>query len=321
MDFDYFYGRETEQFAFYQIPKTLITDDKFAGISMEAKVLYSLMLDRAALSAKNEWLDEDGKVFIYYTLEKIMEDMHCANQKATKMLKELESKAGLIERQKQGQGKPTKIYVKDFATDLHSNGAEKRKIQIHENHDSETHENHDSRVMKITSPDSWKSCTNNTKNNNTKINNTNLINPSAESASPKLTVVKMEDKEDGIRLRQQYENYLREKLDIDIIVQRSPLDARRINEVLELMVDVLCSRAKTIRIAGENKPIEVVKAQFMKIDVSHLEYILDCFNNQTTDIRNIKQYMLTTIYNAPLTIDHYYTAKVSYDMANWKETV
>ncbi len=321
MDFDYFYGRETEQFAFYQIPKTLITDDKFAGISMEAKVLYSLMLDRAALSAKNEWLDEDGKVFIYYTLEKIMEDMHCANQKATKMLKELEAKAGLIERQKQGQGKPTKIYVKDFATDLHGNGEEKRKNLTHENHDSETHENHDSRVMKITSPDSWKSCTNNTKNNNTKINNTNLINPSAESASPKLTVVKMEDKEDGIRLRQQYENYLREKLDIDIIVQRSPLDARRINEVLELMVDVLCSRAKTIRIAGENKPIEVVKAQFMKIDVSHLEYILDCFNNQTTDIRNIKQYMLTTIYNAPLTIDHYYTAKVSYDMANWKETV
>ena len=313
MDFDYFYGRETEQFAFYQIPKTLITDYKFAGISMEAKVLYLLMLDRAALSAKNEWLDEDGKVFIYYTLEKIMEDIHCDNQKATKMLKELESKAGLIERQKQGQGKPTKIYVKDFATDLHGNGEEKRK--------NLTHENHDSRVMKITSPDSWKSCTNNTKNNNTKINNTNLINPSAESASPKLTVVKMEDKEDGIRLRKQYENYLREKLDIDIIVQRSPLDARRINEVLELMVDVLCSRAKTIRIAGENKPIEVVKAQFMKIDVSHLEYILDCFNNQTTDIRNIKQYMLTTIYNAPLTIDHYYTAKVSYDMANWKETV
>lgn len=119
MDFDYFYGRETEQFAFYQIPKFLITDDKFAGISMEAKVLYSLMLDRAALSVKNGWLDEDGKVFIYYKLDKIMVDMHCANQKATKMLKELEAKVGLIERQKQGQGKPTKIYVKDFATGLH----------------------------------------------------------------------------------------------------------------------------------------------------------------------------------------------------------
>ena len=100
MDFDYFYGRGADQFAFYQIPKILITDEKFAGITMESKILYSLMLDRASLSAKNGWLDEDGKVFIYYKLDRIMADMHCANQKATKMLKELEDKAGLIERQK-----------------------------------------------------------------------------------------------------------------------------------------------------------------------------------------------------------------------------
>lgn len=119
VDFDYFYGRGADQFAFYQIPKILITDEKFAGITMESKILYFLMLGRASLSAKNGWLDEDGKVFIYYKFDRIMADMHCANQKATKMLKELEDKAGLIERQKQGQGKPTKIYVKDFATGLH----------------------------------------------------------------------------------------------------------------------------------------------------------------------------------------------------------
>lgn len=68
-------------------------------------------------------------------------------------------------------------------------------------------------------------------------------------------------------------------------------------------------------------PVDVVKTQFMKIDSGHMEYILDCFKNQITDIRNVKQYLLATIYNAPLTIDHYYTAKVSYDMAHWKETV
>ena len=83
MDFDYFYGRGADQFAFYQIPKILITDEKFAGITMESKILYSLMLDRASLSAKNGWLDEDGKVFIHYKLDRIMTDMHCANQKAT----------------------------------------------------------------------------------------------------------------------------------------------------------------------------------------------------------------------------------------------
>ena len=162
MDFDYFYGRGADQFAIYQIPKILITDEKFAGITMESKILYSLMLDRASLSAKNGWLDEDGKVFIYYKLDRIMADMHCANQKATKMLKELEDKAGLIERQKQGQGKPTKIYVKDFATGLHDYGPDRRIIQTHENHDSETNENHESRNVIITGPDSWKSCTNNT---------------------------------------------------------------------------------------------------------------------------------------------------------------
>lgn len=83
VDFNYFYGRGADQFAFYQIPKILITDEKFAGITMESKILYSLMLDRASFSAKNGWLDEDGKVFIYYKLDRIMADMHCANQKAT----------------------------------------------------------------------------------------------------------------------------------------------------------------------------------------------------------------------------------------------
>lgn len=126
---------------------------------------------------------------------------------------------------------------------------------------------------------------------------------------------------DGIRLRKQYEDYLREKLSIDILIQSNPVEAGRINEILDLMVDVLCSNAKTIRISGDDKPIDVVKAQFMKIDSGYLEYILDCFKNQISDIRNVKQYLLATIYNAPLTIDHYYTARVSYDMANWKETV
>ena len=304
MVFDYFYGRETEQYAFYQIPKVLITDDKFSGITMDSKLLYSLMLDRSSLSAKNGWLDEEGRVYIFYTLEQIMADMHCANQKATKLLKELETKAGLIERQKQGQGKPTRIYVKDFATGLPGD----------KNRQSQTHENRESRDVIITSPDSWKSFTNNTNTNQTDLSQTDLINLSVVSADPKRKEARIG--EDKIRLRKQYEDYLREKLSIDFFIKRNPYDAGRINEILELMVDVLCSKAKTIRISGDNKPIEVVKAQFMKIDSGHLEYILDCFKNQISDIRNMKQYLLATIYNAPLTIDHYYTAKVSYDMAN-----
>lgn len=127
--------------------------------------------------------------------------------------------------------------------------------------------------------------------------------------------------DDPMRIRKQYENYLREKLSIDILIQSNPYEVGRINEIFDLMVDVLCSTAKTIHISGDDKPVDVVKAQFMKIDSGHMEYVLDCLKNQITDIRNVKQYLLATIYNAPLTIDHYYTAKVSYDMAHWKETV
>lgn len=313
MGFDYFYGRETEQFAFYQIPKVLITDERFADITMDSKFLYSLLLDRSALSAKNGWLDEEGRVYIYYTLEQIMADMHCANQKATKLLKELETKAGLIERQKQGQGKPTRIYVKDFATGLHGDGYRKGKVQTHENHDSQTHENRESRDVKITSPDSWKSCTNKTHINHTDVRETDPINLSVESANPEEKTIRMDD---PMRIRKQYEDCLREKLSIDVLIQNNPCDVGRINEIFNLMLDVLCSTAKTIRISGDDKPIDVVRAQFMKIDSGHMEYILDCFKHQITDIRNVKQYLLATIYNAPLTIDHYYTSKVNYDMTH-----
>ena len=312
MGFDYFYGRGTEQYAFYQVPKILITYYQFADITTDAKLLYSLMLDRSSLSAKNGWLDKEGKVYIFYTLEQIMTDMHCANQKATKLLKELETK-GLIERKKRGQGKVTRIYVRDFATGLHGDGNGERQIETHENHDSQTHENRESRDVKITSPDSWKSCTNNTHINNIDMRKTDPINLSAESANPGEKVVRMDD---PMRIRKQYEDYLREKLRIDVLIQNNPCDVGRINEIFNLMLDVLCSTAKTIRISGDDKPIDVVRAQFMKIDSGHMEYILDCFKHQITDIRNVKQYLLATIYNAPLTIDHYYTSKVNYDMTH-----
>lgn len=155
-----------------------------------------------------------------------MADMHCANQKSTKLLKELETKAGLIERQKQGQGKPTRIYVKDFATGLHGDGDRKSKIV--------THENRESRDVKITSPDSWESFTNNTNTNQTDFSQTDLINLSAESANSGVKVVRMDD---PMRIIKQYENYLREKLSIDILIQSNPYEVGRINEIFDLMVD------------------------------------------------------------------------------------
>ena len=117
VSFSYFYGEESEQFSFYRIPKLLITGAQFKNLSTDAKLLYGLLLDRMSLSAKNGWYDEQGRVYIYYTLEEIMEDMNCGKDKGVKLLSELDTNRGigLIERVKQGQGRPARIYVKRFA--------------------------------------------------------------------------------------------------------------------------------------------------------------------------------------------------------------
>ena len=112
--FDYYYGLEAEQYAFYRIPKVLMSDPLFKTLSLEAKFLYGMMIDRLALSAKNGWKDAEGRIYIYFTIEDICENLTCGKDKAVKALKELEKDIGLIERKKQGQGKPTMIFVKNF---------------------------------------------------------------------------------------------------------------------------------------------------------------------------------------------------------------
>ena len=118
MNFDYYYGDESNQFSFYRIPRQLITGSDFKRLSTDDKLLYGLLLDRMGLSAKNGWYDDAGRVFIYYTLDEIQEDLNCGHDKAVKLLAELDKGKGfgLIERVKQGQGRPAKIYVKRFTT-------------------------------------------------------------------------------------------------------------------------------------------------------------------------------------------------------------
>ena len=116
-ELNYFYNAESEQFTFFRIPKLLVTDERFRSISTDAKLLYGLMLDRMSLSIKNGWTDDLGRVYIYFPIEEVMELLHCKSEKATRLMAELDSKKGigLIERVRQGQGKPSIIYVKNFA--------------------------------------------------------------------------------------------------------------------------------------------------------------------------------------------------------------
>ncbi len=114
--FDYFYGQEADMLSFYRIPKLLFTNDFFKALSTDAKVLYGLTLDRMSLSIKNKWIDEGGRAYIYFSVEDTMEMLNCKKNKAIDTIKELdaESGLGLIEKKRQGQGKPTIIYVKNF---------------------------------------------------------------------------------------------------------------------------------------------------------------------------------------------------------------
>ena len=114
--FDYYYGIEAEQFSFYRVPRLLIKDERFKGLSSDAKLLYGLMLDRMALSMKNGWLDDENRAYIIYTVDSIMEDLGCGKDKAIKVLAELDTNKGigLVERIRRGLGKPDIIYVKNF---------------------------------------------------------------------------------------------------------------------------------------------------------------------------------------------------------------
>ena len=286
---NYFYGPQAEQFAFYRIPKVLFTDPAFRGISTDAKVLYGLLLDRMSLSARNNWLDDAGRVYIIFTVEEVMDALCCADNKATRLLRELEG-VELIERKRRGLGKPSLIYVKNFISE-----SPEPRIQNRENHDSGTVKNATAESLKSRG----------IKNNQ---NNTDL-----SETDPFLSDVAAGTESEGKDDRTRYQEYFLRQFAFDSLVASCPDDEDMLREILELLVDTVCSKRRLIRIAGDDKPAEVVKAQLMKLNSDHLRFVLMCLKENTTLVRNMRQYLLAALYNAPLTMNNYYTARVQHD--------
>ena len=292
---EFFRLEESEQYAFYRVPKVLFTNDRYWNLSTDAKMLYGLLLDRMALSQKNGWVDEEGRVFIIYTIDKIMEALGCGNKKAIQLLSELEKKADLIMRKKQGLGKPNLIYVKKFiATSDTPVERHFLKCQNDTSGDGET-----------TSLGVSKSHGNNTDINYTEFSDTDSIFPSGNGG--------MMDENDRY---QEYFDYFSDQLSMDLLKKDYPYDSEMLDNILELIVETVCTKRPLIRIGAEERPAEIVRSRFMKLNVEHIRYVMDCFKENTTKIRNIRQYMLTTIYNAPTTIDTYYDALVRHDMSH-----
>ena len=118
--------------------------------------------------------------------------------------------------------------------------------------------------------------------------------------------------------RAEYRALLLKNIEYPILAQNNPMDTMRLDELVELMLDVVCSKRATIRIAGENMPAEVVKSRFLKLNAEHIQYVLDCLKDNPPRIRNIKQYLLAALYNAPLTIENYYAAQIDHDLCGGK---
>ena len=155
IEYSYFNGLTADRYAFYRIPKALVKHERFRRMSGDAKLLYAFLLDRMSLSLKNGWQDKDGNAYIICTLEEIMAAINCAKQKAVKLLDELEQQFRLIERRRQGLGKPNLVYVKDLYAGLTESNFKK-------------YENQTSASLKIEPLEVWKSNSNKTDSNHRK---------------------------------------------------------------------------------------------------------------------------------------------------------
>ena len=328
LNLDYYYGTEAEQYSFYRVPKTLLTDSRYKGVSIEAKVLYGLLLDRMSLSVRNGWMDKDRRVYIYFTQEDAMALMSCGKDKATRLFRELDQGGiGLIERKKQGQGRPTRIYVKNFT--LPPEPGQPRQSDQTPPEGPQTAEDQQSRPLdsaavktahsaqsaplEMSGQDSGFSAPNKTDKNKTDSNHTeSSISPPAPSrASPPAGAhrrMRM-DEMDGYRER------IRENIGYNLLLLERPYDAEEIDGYVELMAETCASRREYIRVNGEDVPIELVRKRFLKLDGEHIRYVMDSLRQNTTQVVNIRAYTLAALYNAPVTISQYYTAQVSHDMA------
>lgn len=322
MNFDYYYGLEAEQFSFYRVPKILVKDKRFKKLSSDAKILYGLMLDRMSLSIKNGWIDDENRSYIYYTLDNIMEDLCCAKEKCSKIITELKN-IGLIEKKRQGLGKPDIIYVKNFTT------IENREEQKTEQEDichstidnfSEVRKSNFKSFENRTSVCSYSELLGVRKSNSnyTDINKTD-ISYSIESNQYQMVdsvdnVDNFYDKIDTDGDVDKYISLIKNNIEYDYHMKYDLNNKGVYDELFEIICDVVCVPRKAIRIGKEDYPYQLVKSKFLKLNSEHLEYVIECMNNTKTEISNIKQYLITVLYNAPNTMSHYYKQEARSDI-------
>lgn len=322
--FDYFRGMEAEQYTFYRIPKVLFTAECFRSLSCEAKVLYGLLLDRMGLSIKNRWFDEEDRVYIIFTVEELAELLNCGTQKVVRLLKELDVKSGigLIEKKRLGLGKPNVIYVKNFMIQELTR-AEKQDLEAETLENTLNGENHNSRNVKITIQESAKSQFKNSENHHLRIVKSDIPEyPKSQSNNTEYSDIEHNENQsidlsegDVMERKKHYRNMVQEQIYYKSLIQNPRYQKNEVDELVELTVEVLMlPDDRMIWIAGDEKPAILVKDRFQMLNDAHFEYVLDSMKRNTGKVQNVKNYLLTSLYNAPLTMEHYYRLAVNHDL-------
>lgn len=370
--FGYFRAYESEQFSFYRIPKVLFTDAYFKELSTEAKVLYGLMLDRMALSERNQWFDESGRVYIIFTVEEVMSCMNCGRDKSVKVLSELDARngIGLIERIRRGLGQPDIIYVKNFirteaAEETQSflksekpiSGVRKNRLAEVGKADFQSSEKPTSRVRKSrllevgkadlsssekpisgvrknrllevgkTDPnntDKSETDSNKTENSKTDRSEIDSIYPSDVEQTKisndiidieQTTITGQTDKRDQMKQFEFYTELVKQNISYDMLRHDCKTgDEQLLDEIVAIVAEFLSVPRETALIGGVKYPYQYVRNRFLLLDDAHIRYVLECFRKNTTEVRNIKAYLLSSMLNATNTIDLYYQAKAQHDL-------
>lgn len=275
ISFDYYYGKEADQFTFFRIPKILFTDKVFKKLSVDAKVLYGILLDRMNLSMKNKWLDEKNRVYIVYPIEEIAETFGCGTQKATKILQELDEKKGigLVEKKRLGLGKPNILYVKNFII----NGIEKTT---------------ESSPEKNTKQELLKSQGNNTNINKTDYSNTDFNNTTSIFSKDKAIEELKRNREEDLKEK------IKDNISYEKLITTYPNEEGRIDLILSLVTDLLINK-NPLKINGIYVNHETVKEKFLDLEFKHIVYVLDYLNKvPKKQIKSLKAYLLTILFNA-----------------------
>ena len=387
--FGYFRAYEAEQFSFYRIPKVLFTDEYFQDLSTDAKVLYGLMLDRMGLSERNRWFDEEGRVYIIFTVEEVATYMNCGRVKGMKLLAELDMKKGigLIERVKRGFGQSDIIYVKNFIraglkleqetacpddqnVSLHEeekertprsekrtyrgsksglievrktnlSGFEKRTyrgsksepVEVRKTNlsrsEKQTYRGSKSRLIEVrkTDPnntDKSETESNKTENSKTDRSEIDSIYPSDIEQTKisndiidieQTTITEQTDKKDQMKQFEFYTELVKQNISYDILRHDcKKSEEQLLDEIVAIVAEFLSMPRETALIGGVKYPYQYVRDRFLLLDDAHIRYVLECFRKNTTEVRNIKAYLLSSMLNATNTIDLYYQAKAQHDL-------